>query len=247
MDGECVARVLLSPAAPPSETANALDVARASLVTFDLMATLPETLVDPPAAVVIVGFVVAKISAPVSARPNARPTARPVASALEVIVAVTVRPVPDVIVPFIVVEIEPPAVASASTAPAAAPRPPVSDWPSASARWKTLVVIDTRPVAATVVPVPMPLVTVGESVTSTSAAAMPAPSAALPRRTLPYAGAGRSVVGVNPLFRLVLKEIAPPPMEPPPTVKAPTVGRSVASTVVIPAVNPAAADTPVPL
>src|SRR5512143_1658043 len=104
----------------------------------------------------------------------------------------------------------------------------------------------TAPLALTVVPAPTPPVSVGSSRTSRNAPATPTPSDALPSSTLPYDGAGRSTVGTKPSFRLEVNETAPPEIEPPLAVNAPTVGWSVALTVVAPAVKRPPAATPVP-
>ncbi len=77
---------------------------------------------------------------------------------------------------------QPPEMASARTAPPAAPRPKPTELPSPVARSKTLVVMVTALLPAlTVVPLPTPVVTWGESRATRSAAATPAPSAKLPR------------------------------------------------------------------
>src|SRR5262249_42841042 len=122
---------------------------------------------------------------PSPAKPNEAPTARPVATVAESSVVETVIEPVEVSAPPTWVVVEPPAVAPTTVTPAAAPRPPVIDSPFAFARSTTVVVIETFPVAVTLVPAPGPVVTIGESSTVSTPAANPATSPTEPSVNVP--------------------------------------------------------------
>ncbi len=204
--GALIAVTMASAPATPRLAEKASPVASASDVTWEATVTSLVTFTEPPAAVLMVGEVVARVGEPLPLATAESDTARPLAEELTSTVALMFRLPPAVSVPLNWVVIwaaaavvqpfrsvastdvrlgaQPPAIASTRTAPPAAARPKPTDRPSPVARSNTVVLTVTAPVPPlTVVPVPTPLVTWGESTASRSPAAIPTPSAKLPRVT----------------------------------------------------------------
>ena len=216
--------------------------------------TFPEAVICPETEVVTFGFTITSTEPMLIAAPRLPLKARPVPVAR---VATSLRIATDAAertVPPNEVVTDPAAVVSVTTMPTPAPSPAENASPSACAFEKDWLRTVTAPPAVNCVPEPTVAATTGELITVTEPPAIPAASPIAPSVTRAKAGATVSVcpspmtvayvyvgeIGLPAasVFTRELIVILLPLSEPPPTVKARTVGCRSAFVLVTPAATP---------